>query len=483
MASNYQIISDVSRRAAADVTRSPIHWMRYLDTASRMYKYSFHEQLLIHAQRPDATACASFDFWNDNMGRWVNRGAKGIALIDDTTDRPRLKYVFDVSDTHPHENSREVYLWNLRAEDRQTVTEHLKSEYGIEDAASLADCLYEGARSAVRENLSDYLETFSYSVEGSFLEEMDDLNLEVRFRELMTNSLHYTLMRRCGLDAEQFFDDDDFRNIYEFNTPMSLAQLGCAVSETAEPILTEIGRAVRTADLQREENKTNNLQNHLANSANEVYNNFSELARESKEKGDVSDDEDELHEQGGLSDTGYSDGRTAEGAARTLREDAEGVSERASQRTVSGTFDEREAVGASYTDRQDGGGTDGELDAEPDESGERGRGAESQRPDGVARTDEQHTGESGRNRDERTNLQLNSMPDSDELSGILSESDIPLAVVDETIRMGGNERDSVLRIAAHFMLDAGEDADFLKGEYGSGAKGLTEYGEKICRLV
>ena len=198
MASNYQIISAVSRRAAADVTRSPIHWMRYLDTASRMYKYSFHEQLLIHAQRPDATACASFDFWNDNMGRWVNRGARGIALIDDTTDRPRLKYVFDVSDTHPHENSREVYLWNLRAEDRQTVTEHLKSEYGIEDAASLADCLYDVAQAAVRENLSDYLETFSYSVEGSFLEEMDDLNLEVRFRELLTNSLHYTLLRRCG---------------------------------------------------------------------------------------------------------------------------------------------------------------------------------------------------------------------------------------------------------------------------------------------
>ena len=146
--------------------------MGYLDTASRLYRYPFHEQLLIYAQRPDATACASLELWNNKMGRWVNRGAKGIALIDDSTDLPRLKYVFDVSDTHPLERSREVYLWQLQKEDTQMLMEHLQDTYGIDNSDNLSDCLFEVARATVSENLSDYMNKLSYAIDGSFLEDL-----------------------------------------------------------------------------------------------------------------------------------------------------------------------------------------------------------------------------------------------------------------------------------------------------------------------
>lgn len=249
MASKYQLISALSEQAAKDVTRSPANWMHYLDTASRLYRYPFHEQLLIYAQKPEASACASLELWNNKMGRWVNRGAKGIALIDDSTDYPRLKYVFDVSDTHPLERSREVYLWKLREEHTQIITDHLQDTYGIDSTNNLFDCLYEVARSTVNENLSDYVKKLSYAIDGSFLEDLDDLNLEVRFRDLMISSLHYMLAKRCGLDVSDIFETMDFQNIYEFSTPMALAQLGTAVSETAMPILMDIGKKVRTAEI------------------------------------------------------------------------------------------------------------------------------------------------------------------------------------------------------------------------------------------
>ena len=251
MASKYQFISALSEQAAKDVAGSPKRWMGYLDTASRLYRYPFNEQLLIHAQRPDATACASLEMWNEKIGRWVNRGAKGIALIDDSSDLPRLKYVFDISDTHRLPNGKDPYLWQLREEDRQTVVEYLKEHYAIDTQFdNLSDVLRQVAMETVIDNLPDCLGNLQYAIEGSFLEDLDDLNLEVRFRELMNNSLHYTLARRCGLDVENEFEFDDFSYITEFSTPMALAQIGNAVSEAAMPILMDIGRYVRTVEVE-----------------------------------------------------------------------------------------------------------------------------------------------------------------------------------------------------------------------------------------
>jgi N12 class adenine-specific DNA methylase len=487
MASKYQLISALSEQAAKDVTRSPANWMHYLDTASRLYRYPFHEQLLIYAQKPEASACASLELWNNKMGRWVNRGAKGIALIDDSTDYPRLKYVFDVSDTHPLERSREVYLWKLREEHTQIITDHLQDTYGIDSTNNLFDCLYEVARSTVNENLSDYVKKLSYAIDGSFLEDLDDLNLEVRFRDLMISSLHYMLAKRCGLDVSDIFEPMDFQNIYEFSTPMALAQLGTAVSETAMPILMDIGKKVRTAEI------VNNLEKNpesLEKNSEVVYNNFTVVKRESEivherngntEKGDVSDDENGLHEQSELSDSEHSDGRAADEYPGALRQDAQSISEGEPQRSVSGTSDDRETVGTPSGDRQDGNREDGTVDAELYGSGGRERSSQSRESDDLASANEQHSNESRGNRNERTDLQLNiQQPDSDVLSGIFVNSDVPISVFDEVVRMGSNQSRSVLRIAAHFMLNAGDDAEFLKNEYRYGAKGIVVDGEKYA---
>ena len=277
MANKYQVISALSEQAAKDAANSPREWMKYLDTAARLYRYPFHEQLLIYAQRPNATACASLELWNNKMGRWVNRGAKGIALIDDSSDYPRLKYVFDVADTHPLENSKEVYLWRLNENMQEQISSYLQDVYGV-NGNTLSDILYEVASGVVTENMPEYMRNMRYAIDGSFLEDFDELNIEVRFRELAVNSLHYMLASRCGLNTDIFFESEDFRNICEFNTPMALSQLGSAVSEAAMPILMDIGRRVRTME-QTLTKDSEISQNPLEKNSNVVYNNFSVVRR------------------------------------------------------------------------------------------------------------------------------------------------------------------------------------------------------------
>ena len=487
MANKYQVISALSEQAAKDAANSPREWMKYLDTAARLYRYPFHEQLLIYAQRPNATACASLELWNNKMGRWVNRGAKGIALIDDSSDYPRLKYVFDVADTHPLENSKEVYLWQLNENLHEQITSYLQDVYGV-DGNTLSDILYEVAISVVTENMPEYMRNMRYAIDGSFLEDFDELNIEVRFRDLAVNSLHYMLASRCGLNTDIFFENEDFRNICEFNTPMALSQLGSAVSEAAMPILMDIGRRVRTME-QTLSKDSEISQNPLEKNVNVVYNDFSVVKRESEneretrentEKGDVSNDENGLHEQSGLSDSERADGHSEGELTRTLREDAQGVSEGTSQRTVSGTSDDGQAVGAPLGDRRNGEPENGTADREPNEIGGRERTAQSDQSASMGRRDEQYSDKSRRNRHERTDLQLNIFSDSDELSDIFLDNKTSGEILDEALRMGGNQSKSVLRIAAHFMLDAGDDAEFLRNEYRYGAKGILHDNEKYA---
>ena len=485
MASKYQFISALSEQAAKDVAGSSKRWMGYLDTASRLYRYPFNEQLLIHAQRPDATACASLEMWNEKIGRWVNRGAKGIALIDDSSDFPRLKYVFDISDTHRLANGKDPYLWLLREEDRQAVADYLKDHYTIDQSVqNLSDVLRQVAMETVIDNLPDCLSNLQYAIEGSFLEDLDDLNLEVRFRELMNNSLNYTLARRCGLDVENEFEFDDFSYITEFSTPMALAQIGNAVSEAAMPILMDIGRYVRTVEIERIQT---NIQNPIEKNENAWYNNFTTLMRESEKKtpttqkeGDVSNDENGLYEQSKLSDPEHNDGRAADGNPGQVRTDAEIVSEAEPKQPLSGTSSERQADGTSVGDRADGQSENGSIDRNHDENRGRERSLESGESDVVAGSDEQHSSESRGNRPLRTDLQLNAEPDSQTLSGFLDGTDITVPLVDEVIRMGSNRSKSVLRVAAHFMLDAGDDAEFLRNEYRYGAKGIVFNGQQYA---
>ena len=196
-----QSIQALAESHAQEVSRSPRDWMGYLDTAARLYRYSFQENLLIHAQRPGATACAELELWNSKMNRWVNRGAKGIALLDDTGPRLRLRYVFDISDTHPVKGARDPYLWEMRETHHDAILSHLADAYGLDESAdTLPLALMAIARQVSEENLEEAMEGLSYEKGGTFLEELDEDNIRVEFRNMLEYSIYYTLCRRCGLD-------------------------------------------------------------------------------------------------------------------------------------------------------------------------------------------------------------------------------------------------------------------------------------------
>ena len=251
MATKYELITELYKRTQKNVT-APQEWQRFLSTACRNFRLSFDEQLLLYAQRPDATAVLEIDKWNRQFGRWVNRGATGIAVFDgDTTGRARLKYYFDVSDTHPGRFSRRVPIWTMRREYEPEVTEALENSFGeLENKYSLASALISTAKNAVEDNMQDYLQELHYYKENSFLEELDDLNIEVQYRNALQNSVAYMLLVRCSIDPSDYFTDDDFRGVVDFNTPQTLNALGVATGDIAQMCLTEISRTVTSMERQ-----------------------------------------------------------------------------------------------------------------------------------------------------------------------------------------------------------------------------------------
>ena len=215
-------IRGLAEAHASSISSSPRDWMNYLDTAARLYRYPFMDQLLIHAQRPQATACASLELWNQKMFRWVNRGAKGIALIDETTQKTRLRYVFDVQDTHMVNGGRTPYLWKLQEEQQEEVLLHLEEVYGLEakDTKNLSDALMATARYMVEENLEEYLDGLLYVTEGTYLEELEEDTIRSEFRSLLTDSIYYTLASRCGLDPMERQEEMDFVHITDHGVPI-----------------------------------------------------------------------------------------------------------------------------------------------------------------------------------------------------------------------------------------------------------------------
>ena len=222
MATKLQFVSELADQTAHTVTRDVDGWKRYLTTASRLYKYPFDEQLLIYAQRPDATACASMELWNNTMRRWVKPRSKGIAIIrKDRRGKPGLEYVYDYGDTRPVRGAREPYLWQMRKEHHPAVLAALRKRYGPDTGGDIGDQLMDMAVHAVDEVYRDRLRDLAYDTKDSFLEELDDLNLEVRFRRLLTASVQYTLLTRCGLDPMDYLDDEDLRAFPNFPPPPS----------------------------------------------------------------------------------------------------------------------------------------------------------------------------------------------------------------------------------------------------------------------
>lgn len=299
MANKLYAMEQLTEEVAKDVAASPQEWMRFLNTASRLYKYTFPEQLLIYAQRPEATAVASMEIWNQKMYRWIKKGSKGIALIDNTSGpKTKLRYVFDVQDTYKVRNlGKDPQLWNLPVEGEHLVADYLQEQLSLEDTeGGLAESLHQAAKESMQEWLPDALEELRLDVTGTFLEELDEQNQEVEFRELMTNSVWYVLLNRCGLDVQEYLDAEDFRHITDFNQLKILGHLGSAVNEISRPVLMQIGRYV-----------LNDLENDLKTVAKEkevAYNEFNTLIRESNT--DNAEDREEKRRKQTMREISYS---------------------------------------------------------------------------------------------------------------------------------------------------------------------------------
>ena len=337
MASTIKLTSELASRTTHDVTQSAESWKRYLDTAARLHKYRFDEQLLIYAQRPDATACAEMELWNNIMRRWVKPKSTGIALISrDGRGKPKLRYVYDIADTRPVRGAKMPYLWEVTQAKHDAIREALERQYGPSGEMDFGNQLMEQARRAVNAVYRDDLTDLAYDTKDSLLEELDDLNLEVRYRNLLTASVQYTVLTRCGLDPSDYLEDEDLRGISEFSTPAVLHYLGDATSTVSMELLEEISRAVKTYDREQAKNEQNISENTLAKSPVIPYTKgeeeFSTVKRESAERS-INHAGADIQAGGRLSDPGPGSGRggrTGRDATGQVRDAAGDISGAAS---------------------------------------------------------------------------------------------------------------------------------------------------------
>ena len=365
MPSKAEFYRQMAEQVSTRLVGSWKEWTAFLTTAARLYKYPFHEQMMIYAQRPDATACAEYDLWNEKMGRYVRRGSKGIALVDDSGDRPRLRYVFDISDTGTREHSRTPWLWQLEEQHIGPVSAMLERNYGVA-GDDLAQQLTDVAGKLASEYWDEHQQDFRYIVDGSFLEEYDELNIEVQFKSAATVSIAYALMSRCGLDTEQYFQHEDFMPIFDFNTPATVGALGAAVSQMNQQVLRQIDVTIQ--NYEREQ-----------------------LAERSVTHGEQPD----LHEERRLPDSRPEPERTAGEAPGQVRQDAESVPEGTPAPDLQPAAADREAVPAPAGNRRDGEQPSGADDSSVGGVGGRDGGAESPRSDALGGPDEHLQGPSG----------------------------------------------------------------------------------------
>ena len=469
MPSKVQLYAQMADRTAEQITGSYQKWTAFLTTAARLYKYPYNEQLMIFAQRPEATACAEYDLWNKQMRRYVRRGSKGIALVDTSSDQPKLRYVFDVSDTSGGENSRRLYLWEYRQEHREVVSAALEQRFDVSGESGLADQLERVAAQLVDEYWHDNWRDIVGIVDGSFLEGYDDFNIGAAFRNAAVVSTTYALLSRCGMQPGDYFEHEDFLNVFDFNTPQTVAALGTAISQSSDLVLRQIEVTIKNYEREK-------------------------LAERSE-----SHERTDLHPQRGFSDSRPEPDRAAASPAGQVRQDAEELPEGASSGAVEQPAAVREAVPPSAGDRRGGEQPAGTDDAGADEVSGRDGIAESQRPDEVGRADE-HAESAGRGNDPHgTGVQLNMFDapagaqmsffpsEAEQIQSIAeAESVTPSAFsmfisqddIDHILRAGGNADAARMKIAAEFSKQKPlEDrAAFLKALYYGGNGLITDNG-------
>ena len=489
----YVKISVLARETAKKVCRGREQWIRYLDVASRLYKYPFEDQLLIYAQRPDATACASLEMWNERMFCWINRGAKGIALIDGESERPKLRYVFDVSDVHKARRiGKDPFIWHLREEHKEVVLAELEHIYGsTNDALPFENRIYEIAERIAEDFYEEAVDEVIDEAANSFLEDLDGDAVAVRFREMLVQSVSYTILKRCGCDMTEFADDLTFDYIHEFNTLRTLSVLGSTTSELCEPVLIRIGRTIARYDRALLQNRRY-IGNH----------NHTERA--------VVGHESDIRKERRLSDSESDTFGARRNNADEIRSVAEELSEKPQEGDLHGTSSERRTAdtlpGDTGTGRGEVRGADTAVVEEPDRDG----GTETERSAAMDERDEPDLSAGGGDRSEGTGLSVDELekyePPADspyrqmDLFSLMSEqvgniamaqaempSDrfifgtITAGQIEEILRTGGGKENSRKRIYHKYQTGKTpeEMADFLQKEYGETGKGFQLGGEQI----
>ena len=461
MAILYKALTELYRETQRKVT-APDQWQAFLASACRNYRLSFDEQLLVYAQRPDATAVLEIERWNRQFGRWVNRGANGIAVFDgEHNGKPRLKYYFDISDTHEARFPRPVPIWTVREEYAPDIIETLENSFGeLEHKEDLGAALLSAAKNAVEDNMPDYLSELKTLTEGSFLEELDELNLEVEYRRAVQNSIGYMLLVRCGLDPSGYFEDMDFRDVTDFNTPQTLNALGVATGDISQMCLSAISRTALALQRQpQKENRTFETQPQIQYAVTEPKTTQPERSFEYGR--------DHIHETGRLQPAEPSAAPGGAGSPWEIRIASEAVSQGAPQDHLHEPVDQRETLQPSGGDPAERPAPDGGNRSADGEGPGRDGGTESQRPDEMGGADEQHPERGGGNRAGGTDLQLIDEPEEsaggDELPALLDEKQIMAIIANKDDGLKYKKQQIELFFSVH--PDEQERAEYLKSAY------------------
>ena len=478
MAAKYQLITELYRRTGVAVAKNPQAWQGFLSSACRNYKCRFDEQLLIYAQRPDAVAVAKLETWNRQFRRWVNKDSKGIAVFDPKGRRNTLKYYFDVSDTHEgYYGSRPVPIWQMDERYEQAVMERLSDRFGDVESTDLASALMETAKNAVEDNLQDYFSQLKDCTKDSFMEELDDFNIEVIYRRLAANSVAFMLISRCGLDTNEFFDREDFADIVNFNTSATINAIGVATSDIAEMALREISQSIRNVQMaEKDQNRT------FAQRTQAQY----DKGRQQPERSEYNE-RNHLQQTGGLSYSRPNITDRARASAWQVRFDAQGLSGEAQASDLSQSADIGQAERASARGRADSTPEVGASDEAALSRAGRDRGTERESTDAVGRTDEQHPQPSGGSDTDRTDLQVSvakedevrvNLPTVDEQIEMIAKAEdekasafaISKEDIDSVLQKGSGVADGKYRIYRQFQkgVDRQKNIEFLKNEYGTG---------------
>ena len=486
MASKLQNISALSNEIGKSLADYE-NWTAFLKSAAWQYKYPFQDQILIYAQRPDATACASIDIWNKQLKSWINRGAKGIALLREGDRGQYLDYVFDISDTHS--NNAPVRLWQYNSRFDGAIIETLENSFGeLKSKSSITDAVISAAQNAVEDSKADYLSELKYAKENSFLDGLDELNIDVEFQQTAETSIAYTVLQRLGINADEVFEREDFPHIMNFNTIPALSVLGNAVSSISEETLRNISETIR-AEVREEIN----ARKKFAEKENAVYNEVKEKDAPTinNERTD-NYDRDNIHTSERVSDTEL-DSTADRSTDRQIRTDAEEIPQKSQTEPIHELDDNGQDNGASAgsTDISDRADTEDSPEIGTDRGRE--RGTESERPDDVGRTDEQHTPFSGRSRTAGGSLQLSLfdlIPTEEQQRETVQRAaheifgaafSMPRQIIDEFLCDGTNDEDSIIEICIEFSKDKAVEskAEFLKNLYKTDGKGFIFDGRKV----